>query len=227
MIRARPGGPLAWLAHKYVDLKVRHAFRAVWIRGELPRDDAPLLAYANHSSFWDGFIAHQLCRATGRRPFCAMEERNLRRYPFLARLGAFSIRRHDGLSALETFRYARALLQVPRNVVFIFPEGELAPFGSRPLRLERGVEVLARISQVRCLPLAFRCTVLEHELPDVFIEVGEAHPPAALSELDRRLGVLVDRVARVTSVEEFAPLVRGRAGVAQRWSALRRLRSEA
>jgi hypothetical protein len=42
-----------------------------------------------------------------------MEERNLARYPFLRHIGAFSVRRGEPVSSLETLRYARGLLRQP------------------------------------------------------------------------------------------------------------------
>lgn len=227
MIRANKGGPLGAMWDLYIDRKVRRSFRALWTRGALPEGDAPILLYANHASWWDGFIAHQLCRATRRDGYCMMEEENLARYRFLSRIGAFSVRRHEALSSLESLRYARSLLQKPRAVVVIFPEGELHPFGSRDLRLERGVELLARVSVARCVPVAIRAAMFEHELPDVLIDVGDAHGLATLASFEERLRAQVERVAAARSTDGFLPLVRGRSGVAERWDTWRAAGSRA
>ena len=221
MIRANKGGPLGAAWAYYVDQKIRRAFRGLWLRGELPVSDEPLLVYANHSSFWDGFIAHALSRATATDGYCLMEEHNLRRYPFLARLGAFSIRRHDGVSSLESLRYARELLSRPRARVFVFPTGQLQPFGALDIPLERGIEVLTRLSGARAIPVAFRCAFFEDELPDVLVEVGTPHGPAPLSHFAAQLDTLVQRLGNTPSPEGFVRLVKGRAGVAQRWDAIR------
>jgi 1-acyl-sn-glycerol-3-phosphate acyltransferase len=214
-----------WLATPcigaYVGWKVRAAFRGVWLRGTLPEGPAPLVVYANHGSFWDGFVAHQLCRAGGWDGYCMMEERMLARYPFLAALGAFSIRRLDPRATLETFRYARRLLAAPRRAVFVFPEGELRPVPTLPLHLERGVEVLARLAAARCVPLAIRYVFLEDERPDVLLAIGEAHPAAPLREMNTRLGALLESLLEARDTAGFQRLVRGRRSVAGRWDAVR------
>ncbi|HLL56090.1 MAG TPA: lysophospholipid acyltransferase family protein [Myxococcaceae bacterium] len=223
MIRARKGGLLGWAWGAYVDRKFRSAFRGLWARGRPPEGNAPLLVYANHSNWWDGFVAHALCRARGWDGYCLMEEANLLKYRFLARLGAFSIRRHDAGSALETLRYALGLLSRPGAAVWLFPEGELRPFGARPVSFERGLEVLAKHSDARCVPVGIRYAFFESELPDVLCEVGEAHGPLPLRECEARLQALVERLQAVHSLEGFERWVRGGRGVAERWDGARGL----
>lgn len=221
MIRARKGGLLGWAWTRYLDAKVRGAFRGVWARGALPSAPGGLLVYCNHVGFWDGFMAHALSRAAGWDGYCAMEEHNLARYRFLRRLGAFSVRRGDAASALETLRYARGLLRQPGAAVFLFPEGVLRPAATDLAPLERGVEVLARASGATCLPIALRYGFLESERPDVLVEVGAPHGPEPVDGFQRRLGDLVERLGAVRDLDGFAPLVRGTAGVAERWDRVR------
>ncbi len=214
---------LTWALGQYVEWKLRRAFRGIWLDGALPDGNDGLLCYANHSSFWDGFVAHQLVRHADRDGYVVMEEQNLRRYRFFTRLGAMSIRRKDSQSALQTLRYARRVLQRPKAAVFLFPQGRIEANPPAPLRFERGVEVLARMSNVRCVPIAFRCAFFEHEYPDVLIRVGEPHPPELLAQMQSRLSGLVASLQAIDGVEGLRPLVRGRRSVAQRWDAARGL----
>lgn len=221
MIVDAKGGLFTRVLDWYVGRKVRRAFRGLWVRGELPSSSGGLVAYLNHSSFWDGFIAHQLARAAGWNAFAMMEEANLARYRFHARIGAFSVRRGDPRSALETLRYAKTLLGRPDACVVLFPEGELRP-GQGPLGpLSRGVEVLARAAGVRCVPIAVRYAFLEHEHPDVLVEVGAVHAPGPLAVFEGALGAAWDRVMAARSTEGFALVVKGRRGVQERWDAAR------
>ncbi|HLM48181.1 MAG TPA: lysophospholipid acyltransferase family protein [Myxococcaceae bacterium] len=221
MIRAAKGGLFGKVLDGYVGWKFRSAFRGLWVRGELPGGAGARLVYANHSNWWDGFVLHQLGKAAGWDTYCVMEEHNLERYRFLARLGAFSIRRGEGASSLETLRYASGLLRQPRAAVCIFPEGELRPFGVLPLTLERGVELLGRVGKVDCVPLAMRYAFFEHERPDVLVEVGPAHAAGPLSRFQTELEAVVRRLAAATSLEGFSRVVSGVSGVAERWDAVR------
>ena len=214
---------LTWGLGKYVEWKLRTSFRGIWLEGALPEGDEGIICYANHASFWDGFLAHVLTRRAGRDAYAVMEEQNLARYRFLTRIGAFSIRRNDSHSALETFRYAREVLKRPKATVFIFPQGKIEPNAAPPLKFERGTEVLARMTKARCVPVALRYAFFEHELPDVLIRVGEAHAPEDRASMESRLGALVGGLLAIDSVASLSPLVRGRRGVAERWDTVRGL----
>jgi 1-acyl-sn-glycerol-3-phosphate acyltransferase len=221
MIVADKRGPWARVVRAYVDRKVRRAFRAVWVRGALPPPDARLLLYANHTSFWDGFALHALCRAAGWDGYCLMEERNLARYRFLRRLGAFSIRRGDPQSALESLRHAAGLLQRPGTAVIVFPEGELQPWDGTLRPLEGGLAVLARRSKATCLPVAIRYRFFEHELPDLLLAVGGPHDAAPLDDFAARLAAQMDLVRDDQPLAAFRRLVPGRRSVMERWDAVR------
>jgi 1-acyl-sn-glycerol-3-phosphate acyltransferase len=221
MTPARRAGLGSAVVRWYVRAKVRGFFRGLWVKGEALGGDQPVLVYANHPGFWDGLVLHELATAWGREPFCMVEAQNLKRFPFLARLGAFSIRPGEPASTAESFRYARSLLERPRAALFVFPQGRLSVPGSGPLLLQRGVEVLARRSGVPCVPLALRYAFLDSERPDVLVATGGAHRPAPTSELTARLDERLGEVAGATSLEGFRPVVRGSPGVAARWESLK------
>ncbi|WP_164008456.1 lysophospholipid acyltransferase family protein [Pyxidicoccus trucidator] len=223
MIRAAKGGPFGWALDAYIGRKFRSTFRGLWVRGTLPTGDVGRLVYLNHSNWWDGFMLHQLSRAASWDAYCLMEEENLRRYRFLARIGAFSIRRKDAVSSVASLRYAKELLRRPRAALYVFPEGEHRPFGVLPLQLERGVELLARVSKAECVPIGVRYAFFEHERPDVLLEVGTPHPPGPLALFQDGLEAVVKRVAAATSLEGFTRKVSGARGVAERWDAARGL----
>ena len=222
MIRADKGGLFTGVLDWYIARKVRRAFRGVWVRGTLPGSEGGLLAYLNHSNFWDGFLVHQLAQVAGWNGFAMMDEANLAKYRFHTRIGAFSVRR-DPKSALAMLRYTRELLGQKDGAVFIFPEGQLRA-GQGPLGpLQRGVELIARTSGARCLPIAIRYAFLEHEHPDVLIEVGPSHPPGPLSVFEDGLSAAYARVLAALSTEGFTCVIRGRRSVQERWDSVRRL----
>lgn len=215
-------GPLTFLVNRYVEWKFRGAFRGLWVRGAVPSSEGGLIAYFNHSSFWDGFVLHQLAAAVRWNAFALMEEDNLTRYRFHTRLGAFSVRRGDAGSARESLRYAKEVLARPSAALCIFPEGELRA-GQGPLApFKRGLELLARGAQVRCVPIALRYVFLEHEHPDVLLEVGAPHEAAPLLAFEQRLATVYARVLEARSTDGFQRLVAGRPGARERWDTVRR-----
>jgi 1-acyl-sn-glycerol-3-phosphate acyltransferase len=223
VIEAHKSGLATRVVEAYLRRKMRSAFRGLWVRGQLPAAEQGLVVYANHTSWWDGFVAHQLGKLAGWDAYCVMEERNLQRYRFLARIGAFSIQPGKVGASLAALRYARGLLRRPRAAVLVFPEGEIRPFGELPLRLQGGVEVLARSAGVPCLPVAIRYAFFEHEKPDVLLEVGTAEAPAPPEVLRQRLEALVMRLGRVTRLDGFQRLLAGGRGVSERWDRVRGL----
>lgn len=198
---------------RYVHWKLGRSFRGLWIRGKPPIDE-PLVLYANHSNFWDGFVAHAVLRACGRKGFAMMEEQNLRRFSFLRRLGAFSVRRGSAASARESLRYAAGLLREPRATVLIFPQGKIEPF-TAPLQFERGAELLGRWASVRCLPMAIRYAVFEHQYPDILVEIGEPHAPDDTTALAGQLEALRASLAARSGPDGLELLLGGRRSLAE------------
>jgi len=219
--QANKGGLGTWVVEAYLRRKMRQAFRGVWLSGTLPRPPGALLVYANHTSWWDGFVVHALGQAAGWDAYALMEEKNLQRYPFLGRIGAFGVWPGEAGSSLRALRYAGGLLRRPGAAVFWFPEGEIRPFGESPLRLSRGVEVLARMAQASCCSLGIRYAFFEAEKPDVLLEVGPVHPPAPLSTFQAELAARVASLARRTRLDGLQQLLAGAPGVAERWDAVR------
>lgn len=223
MRRANKGGLPTWVVEAYLRRKMRNAFRGLWLSGTLPQTQGGLLVYANHTSWWDGFVVHALGRAAGWDAYALMEEKNLERYRFLGRIGAFGVRRGEASSSLSALRYAAALLRRPRAAVFVFPEGEIRPFGEAPLRLSRGIEVLSRLADASCCALGIRYAFFEAEKPDVLLEVGPVHESAPLATFTSQLEARIASLSRRTRLQGLTQLLAGAPGVADRWDALRGL----
>jgi 1-acyl-sn-glycerol-3-phosphate acyltransferase len=204
------------LLHLYVRWKLKTAFRGVWASGALPGPGEPLILYANHHGFWDGFLAHALVHRAGRAGYALMEEQNLARYRFLTRLGAMSIRPTDPRSVLTTLRHATRVLERPDATLLLFPQGKLvAP--AAPLRFERGIEVLARMAKARAVPVGLRYAFFEHEYPDALLAVGEPHPVRSVADCEARLTHLLKGLDALEAPTSLDPLLAGRRSVAERW----------
>jgi hypothetical protein len=165
---------------------------------------------------------HALVRHAGRQGYAVMEEQNLARYRFLTRIGALSIRRGDRGSSLETLRHCAKVLQRPRASLLLFPQGRLER-ATAPLRFERGLCVLGRLSKARAVPVALRYAFFEHEYPDVLVATGEPHPVDSIASCEQRLGALVAHLATVEAPNALSTLLPGRRSVAERWDTARGL----
>jgi len=109
--RKTPFGELLiwWLVRS----SVRRMFVRVRLRvgGDHPRDAAlPLLAIANHPSWWDGYIALVLSRHFGLPRYLMMDAAQLRRYGFFTWAVCFGVDRTDPKDVARTVAYAAHLL---------------------------------------------------------------------------------------------------------------------
>ena len=129
----------------YVSRLLKQHFHAFHFLGEIPETDPqlPLLLLPNHSSWWDGFLVYLLNKKIFKRPlYLMMLEKELSKYGFFSRVGAYSIQPGNPKDVLESLHYTAGLLGQKETIplVCIFPQGELKPWGKRPLGYKRGVE---------------------------------------------------------------------------------------
>lgn len=179
MIPARKfplGEKLVW---RLIDGSLRKHFDRVLFRMHTERTEEqvalPMIICANHSSWWDGYVATVIERALGVDGYLMMEEAQLSRYFFFSWAGCFSVDRQNPRSALQSLHYAAKLLKErPDRMVWLFPQGEIAPNDRRPLVFFNGAAYLARMTApVLLYPSAIRIEYLAEQRPDVFIGLGE------------------------------------------------------
>jgi len=122
-----------------------------------PPPSGPLLVVANHTSWWDGFLVrelHQVLRSD--QPFyTVMLEEELRRHPFLRRLGGTGVTPGvpESLRMLLR-RMAEIREESPGALVLFFPQGRLWPSHRRPLGFSTGIRAVRRaLGHAAVLPL--------------------------------------------------------------------------
>jgi hypothetical protein len=183
--------------------------------------DVPLMLVANHVSWWDGFLLIELQRMLRpHAPFhTIMLESELRRSPFLRRIGAIGVDPDSVPSVLSAMReLARRTEERPDSMIFFFPQGRIWPSYRRPLGFKRGIEVFCKaIGDVVVIPVGIHIEPLNHAAPSAFVYAGKpladidavsARPVERLveGELDRILQLLMQhgedagRVAANTDV---------------------------
>ncbi len=124
----------------YTGYLIRRNFSQVHIIGECPDRKLPILLIANHVSWWDGFWCAYINFNIYKRKFhFMMFEEQLRRYWFFNYTGGYSVNKRSR-SMLESIRYTNSLLTDNRNMVLIFPQGEIRSAHAHDIVFERGIE---------------------------------------------------------------------------------------
>ena len=152
------------------------------------RREAPLVLYANHSSWWDGLVAFQIGRACALDQYVMMEERQLRAYPLFRRLGAFSVERGRGREGARSVEYAARLLRADaRRALWIFPQGVTLPNDARPLNFYTGAaRVIERAGACEAAAVALRYEFMEEFRPEAFARVGPVERVEVGADFDAR-----------------------------------------
>ncbi len=138
MIKARHTRWFQSVFGLYLSGAFRRSFKRMDIIGQIEDRGLPILAIANHMSWWDGFWVLNLNNKLFRRKFHVMMlEEQLQKNLFLSRLGAFSIKRKSK-SASQSIRYAANLLADNNNFFLIFPQGAIQSQHQFPFVFEKG-----------------------------------------------------------------------------------------
>ena len=161
-----------------------------------------VIAYANHSNWWDGLVIFFLTRFQPAKEFyCIMEEKQLQHYRFFTWLGAFSVDLANSLRAAGTVIYSLRLLKQNKTLLWIFPQGKMVNPHDR-IEIQPGADFLAhRSNNTLMLPVAFRYAFFREQRPEILIAIGEPHPVAETSE-ERIRQTLQDLADQLDAVEK-------------------------
>lgn len=195
---------------------LRRRFHAVWLSGREHLDALdparPVVGCVNHSNWWDGFVLYVLSdRALPRRDiFLAMEEKNLRRYPFFRWMGCFGVDLEEPRAALPGVRYAvRLLKEDARRLAWVFVQGKLLP-ADRPVTAKPGALLLARRSGGQILPLTIRYEWLLESRPSILVRVGRPFVPGAGTTAEELAATLNGLLAETgETLEAWEPTASG------------------
>lgn len=234
-----PPTPLAqWLFERYTRRQARRHFSGVhWtVRGLPARWDrsVPTLFVANHTNWWDGFLAFLVGRALGLTFQVLMEARHLARYRAFLKVGALPLRRGKAREAYADLAAAAGYLR-PGSGLWVFPQGERRPPAERLVDCERGAAHLAlgHAGPLRICPVAFRYAFVGEQLPEAFVLVGEEWLPRGeelcgreqvMRAIEARLVDAVDGLDGLVAAEglgAFEPLAAGRLSVNKRLDRVR------
>jgi|SRR4030095_8204207 len=159
----------------------------------------PVILYANHSNWWDGFIAYLLTnKKLNADDYLMMDIEQMRKYSFFKYVGVFSVNRNEPKEAVESINYAADLLKGTKKYLWIFPQGIMQHQDTRPVKFYSGITRIAeKIGEVNLVPVAFRYEFINEQRPEVFIQIGE--PDAAnnnISDTKQYTGYLQEKLTR-------------------------------
>ncbi|MEM7304143.1 MAG: lysophospholipid acyltransferase family protein, partial [Pseudomonadota bacterium] len=167
----------------------------------------PVIAFANHSNWWDGVIIFFLSRFQRRKDFyCMMEEKQMRHYPFFAWLGAFSVDLENSLRAAGTIRYTCNLLRQNRTLIWIFPQGVMgSPY--EPIEPRPGIDFLAkRFPNAQMLPMVMQFGFEREQHPLAYLRIGKPYIAAENSDerIEQSLTDLLGQINADVQAREFS-----------------------
>lgn len=219
-----------WLFRPYLFWLFRRHFYACHLLGAEPtlESTAPVLLLPNHSSWWDGFFVYLLNhRLWQRRIDLMMLEEQLQQHRFFRFLGAFSIQPGDVRQVRQSLTYAREQLQSPRApLLTVFPQGELLPWGRRPLQYRPGVRWLWQRAPAatHILPLAIKIEFLAEQRPQVFLMPGKPVPAGMRPPLEQirrqHEELLLELQQRIEAGDRGRMLLHGKRSLHQRYRLL-------
>ncbi len=244
---APPNPVAAALFARYTRRLVATHFAAVHLGGELLAREGPrrLLFVANHTNWWDGFLAVLLSARLGLHFNILMEARHLERYWMFKRVGALPMHRDSAPAAYADLVLAAGCLRRDRSALWVFPQGKRQPAAAPVAGTERGAAALALSAGpgVQIVPVAFRYAFLGEQLPEAFVWVGqpwsgtEEIPPVGIGpaarrerrrdlarQVERRLGETLSRADAAIATERldvFRPMLAGRLSVNKRLDRVR------
>jgi 1-acyl-sn-glycerol-3-phosphate acyltransferase len=151
-----------------------HSFKVAGLENLINKNQKiPLLIYANHTSWWDGLLAFEISRLTRLDSFIMMDEANLRRFFLFRLLGAFSV--PQGIRGkIKSISYAAQLLKTDSaRTVWIFPQAEIRPNDTRPIRFFNGAaRIVEKTGRCQTVALGFRLEFTGEFKPEIFINIG-------------------------------------------------------
>jgi chlorobactene lauroyltransferase len=216
-----------WLARR----ALWKSFHAVRFRAAEPLPQSPgqlkipIIFYANHNTWWDGYLAHIVTRQVyGLDGYLMMDVQQLRRFWFFTWAGVFSVDQQNGRSALRSIEYiAKELRGGPGRALWIYPQGEIRPQERRPLGFHSGLaRVIRRVGECYVYPVAVRFEYFREQYPDILIDVGPAcyfsaeasfEPKKLTVELEASLTDQLDRLretANALQLDDFVTIIKGK-----------------
>ena len=179
-IPARESAVFITIFDLYVRTLFRRRFKNILIDQQYqPSGDSRTLYYFNHTSWWDGLIPFLLNQKRFKQKSRGMmEDKQMLKYRFFRKIGAFSVNLDSPRSAIKSLRYARESLKRPNSCLFIYPEGKIVPFSTDKPEFKKGLGWLSKeCPECDLVPVGIYIHTAFGDKPDCCIRIGRPSGP--------------------------------------------------
>ncbi len=237
LLRRRSPLAIRFFSYQFA-LELRRSFQSVRLSqsGPVPAlPDGPVVVYSNHPSWWEA-VTYVYVGSTlfpTRIGYGPVAEKQLKRYPFLDRLGIFGIDLESYAGAARFLSVARQLFLEPGSVLWITAEGAFTDVRARPVVLRPGISHLAGVvPRVAFVPLAIEYVFWDQKRPELLLRFGSPVTADGRSrrQLHRRLEAALegtmDALAQEAMSREpsrFRTLMDNRRGITPVYDTVRRV----
>lgn len=180
MIPQRSNKLVKKLFAPYLAYRLRKAFKVLKHNEIKVLPSHSILLLCNHFSWWDGFFAGHLTQTYFHRDFyIMMQEDHIKKRMFFNLLGGFSINRKSK-EVIKSLQYTAELLNDPKNLVAVFPQGALESNHIEDINIERGIDYIIKKIKGDCQIIYYSAFIeyFESLKPSVyfhFLDCGTNH----------------------------------------------------
>jgi len=155
---------------------LKKRFNLIRTIGDFKDSGKPVLVIANHFSWWDGFwLMYLNLKLIHRKFHFMMLEEQLKKHWYFQFAGGYSVKKKSR-SVLESLKYTDRLLKDPKNMVFIFPQGEIQSQHSSTITFEQGVQrIIEKLTdEIHVVFVANLLDYFSHPKPSLYMYI-ETH----------------------------------------------------
>ena len=241
-----PPKPSAFMVARIVEgfeWRLKRSFHLVrktvdsFMPADLPPDQ-PVVAYVTHPSWWDPMLALAMAKPLfpKRSSYAPIQADMLERYGIFKKLGFFGIEKERGANEGRKFlQTAKTLLERPATVIWITPQGRMSDVRERPVRLERGLALLAKhVPNALYIPMASEYVFWEESRPEILFHIGQPYrvdtqkkASVIMQELSQAMEGAQDHLAELSIARDssqFDTMLSGSYGVGGVYDVWRRMK---
>lgn len=147
------------IAEKWI---LRHFASLKFIGEIIVKNNHSCVMLMNHCSYNDGAILYRICRKILKKEFKAVViEEQLNAFPLLRYVGCFSVSKKSR-NMIESLNYAAELLQNPKVMLGVYPQGGLYSMHLNRVHFESGLGYIFKQAKTSPSQVFFGVTLLDY-----------------------------------------------------------------